>query len=65
MLTGIIGKPTFASAMKTFTKAQEELQAAENFNNEELAKAQQKVSECEAEGAKIPKVKAFFDNLLG
>ena len=48
MLTGITGKPTFASAMKTFTKAQEELQAAENFNNEELAKAQQKVSECEA-----------------
>lgn len=65
MLTSLTGKPTFASAMKTFTKAQEELQAAEDFNNAELAKAQEKVAECETEGAKISKVKAFFDNLLG
>jgi|AKYZ01.1.fsa_nt_gi Protein of unknown function (DUF964). len=65
MLTAITGKPTFASAMKTFTKAQEELQAAEDFNNAELEKAQKQVAECEAEGAKISKVKAFFDNLLG
>lgn len=56
--------PTFASAMKTFTKAQEELAAAEAYNNEELAKAKAIVIDCEAEGAKISKVKEFFDNLL-
>lgn len=58
-------KPTFASAMKTFTRAQEELTAAKEANDTELAEAEAVVAACKEEGENINRVQNFFENLLG
>lgn len=61
----ILGKPTFASAMKIFSKAQEELAAASEVNKAELAEAEAKVAEAKTEQEKIDRAIGFFENLLG
>lgn len=57
-------KPTFSSAMKMFTKAQEELAAAGEVNAAELAEAEAKVAAAQEEKANIDRVTTFFNNLL-
>ena len=56
--------PSFKSAMAMFTKAQEELKAAEEVNDAALADAQAKVDACAAEKENITRVSTFFQNLL-
>ncbi|AFC22084.1 hypothetical protein PQC34_gp026 [Cronobacter phage A24] len=58
-------KPTFSSAMKMFTKAQEELKAAGEVNAAELAEAEAAVAAAKEERDNINRVTSFFDNLLG
>lgn len=58
-------KPTFSSAMKMFTKAQEELAAAKEVNEAELAEAEAHWTAVKEEQANISRVSKFFDNLLG
>lgn len=58
-------RPTFSSAMKTFTKAQEELTAAKEFNDAELARIETEWAEAKTEGQNIDRVTTFFNNLLG
>lgn len=58
-------RPTFASAMGLFTKAQDELKAAQEINEAELLEAEEKVRACQSEGGKISNAMAIFDKLLG
>lgn len=58
-------KPTFQSAMKHFTKAQEELAAAQEVNLAEKSAAQAALDACIVEEENINRVQAFFDTLLG
>lgn len=58
-------KPTFASAMGMFTKAQEELAAAKEVNDAELAEAEQRWATAKEEGQNIDRVSKFFADLLG
>lgn len=58
-------KPTFASAMGMFTKAQEELAAAKEVNDAELAEAEQRWDAAKEEGQNIDRVSKFFADLLG
>lgn len=61
----MFSKHTFSSAMKTFTRAQEELTAAKESNDAELAEVEARLEDCQKEGANIARVQAFFNNLLG
>lgn len=58
-------KPTFASAMGMFSKAQEELKAAKAFNDSELADAEERLRAAVSEAGKIDNAMEIFDNLLG
>lgn len=58
-------KPTHASAMKLFTKAHQELQAAQEINAAERADAEAKLAICNAEDAKLQNALSFMDNLFG
>lgn len=58
-------RPTFASAMSMFTKAREELVAAQEINSVEMAEAKKKLEECTAEDSNITNALNTFDALLG
>lgn len=59
------GKPTHASAMKLFSKAHEELQAAHAHNQAEKADLTDKLAVVVKEETAISKSLAFFDSLFG
>ena len=59
------GKPTHASAMKLFTKAHEELQAAHAHNQAEKADLTDKLATVVKEETAISKSLTFFENLFG
>lgn len=58
-------KPTHASAMKLFTQAQKELEAAHEHNQAEKAELTQKLTVVEKEEAAITKSLSFFNTLFG
>jgi len=64
-LLGISGKPSHASAMKLFTKAHQELQAAQEVNAAEKADAEAKLAICNSEETKLQTALNFMDNLFG
>lgn len=57
-------KATFSSAMGMFTKANEELKAAQEENDLQMAEAQATVEACIVEKNNIDRVSSFFSNLL-
>lgn len=66
MLKNILGnKPSFRSAMSLFTKAKDELDAANELNELELAEAQKKVETCAEEKANIARATNFLNSILG
>lgn len=58
-------KPTHASAMKLFTKAKDELEAAQAHNQAEKADLTEKLNAVNQEEAAINKSLSFFNNLFG
>ena len=64
-LLGISGKPSHASAMKLFSKAHQELQAAQEVNAAEKADAEAKLALCNSEETKLQSALTFMDNLFG
>lgn len=58
-------KPTHASAMKLFSKAHEELQAAHAHNQAEKADLAEKLADVVKEETAITKSLTFFNNLFG
>lgn len=57
-------KPTFASAMGLFTKAQDELKAAKEQNDIDLKESEAAWTVAKTEGQNIDRVATFFANLL-
>lgn len=57
-------KPTFASAMKTFTQAQAELKEAGIEAEANLNRIEKEWAEAKTEHQNIGRVSAFFDKLL-